>query len=149
MPYMPYTSYQRYRRTRHACRRRQLPSALLFLKNIRSVTAYYRSAPTAQTGAEGGAVPVPAPAPGGAVGEGEGGLRLLFRATRDLASSSGLPEGGATDGGLQVAVAGGPEGQQRGLLQSAITRCVWSDGGRLGGAVGGASWGPPSPADAR
>ncbi|KXZ55127.1 hypothetical protein GPECTOR_3g279 [Gonium pectorale] len=87
--------------------RRQLPSALLFLKNIRTVTAYVRAHPGA-AGAEAAA---------GNEGVGEGAhvasVRMLFRATR-------APDGGQGAGSESDALQSG----QGGLLQSSITRFI-------------------------
>ncbi|EFJ44918.1 hypothetical protein VOLCADRAFT_118510 [Volvox carteri f. nagariensis] len=98
--------------------RRQLPAALLFLKNIRLVTAYYRSAPSPPAADSGG----------------EACLQLLFRASREMVPPAGAAEtaslaaggdGGAEAAALQLSVSElSGAGEQNGLLQSAITRFI-------------------------
>ncbi|GLC59948.1 hypothetical protein PLESTB_001557000 [Pleodorina starrii] len=93
--------------------RRQLPAALLFLKNIRTVSAYHRSAPPSAAEPPGDAATAAAAASSG--GEGPS-VRLLFRASPEMADpAAAAAAGGGTAG------EGGPTG---GLLQSAISRFI-------------------------
>ncbi|GLI60510.1 hypothetical protein VaNZ11_002673 [Volvox africanus] len=109
--------------------RRQLPSALLFLKNIRTVAAYYRTAPSVAVTDTAHPTAAAATATATSIKDGGGGggsVQLLFRATREIAARAAAA-GNLTESAAdarQLLVPELPDGQPKGLLQSSITRFI-------------------------